>query len=155
MSTRNYLLIILTRFFEVNFQKTKSSSIFLVLIFMFLVIGCRNISDGQAGNQFFNTVWVAKIASNCMDTLKFRPNEQVYSYSCEIDYSSNGTYSFEGGAVILLIIEDSREAGEMWRYRFIRKNDSLLPISSDKLELGKWQNVKSVFDSSYVFTKLN
>lgn len=125
-----------------------------IIFFLTLFIGYNSRSQSTRHCQFNNTVWVSRITSDCIDTLRFGKYGRVRSYNCEINYTSKGTFIIEGKILVLTILEDSDETPEKWRYKYLLRNKILVPMSSEQMREGKWQKERVLFDSSYYFTRI-
>lgn len=117
-------------------------------------LACNSNNSSLQSNQLENTIWISKISSDCVDTIKFETNKRVYYYSCEIDYTSKGSYYFKKNTIVLNINEDSHGSLEKWRYKFVLHRKILSPISSEEFLHGKWQLQKNSFDNNYMQIKM-
>lgn len=104
--------------------------------------------------QFSHTLWIAKVAPSCIDTLKFVDSRNVYAYNCELDHTSEGRYKVLGKTLTLVIQEDAQEQVEQWRYQFELRNQMLVLLSSEQFLKGKWRTQKMKFDNGYFFKRI-
>lgn len=125
-----------------------------VFLYVALFIGCASKHQVNNSDKLINTVWVSKVAPNCVDTLKFLKNGRLSSYSCEIEYQAKGSYTAKADTIIALVNEDSHGTVENWRYTYVLKNETLVPIRSEQQSKGKWHIEKENFEQNYMFKKI-
>jgi hypothetical protein len=126
-------------------------SIFISSLFMFSLFGFNN-------DNFNNSIWICRINATCVDTLKFEKDRHVSNYSCESDYTYKGTYVVTKNILTITQKDDSHDEDgakpEVYRLKFIIKNNKLYPQSNEKFENGKWIKAKEVINKFYVFSKM-
>lgn len=124
------------------------------LLFLFIFSGCISNIQVLNSEKMVNSIWVSKVADNCVDTLKFFKNRNLLSYSCEIEYNAKGSYMIKKDTIIALVNEDSNGIAEKWRYTYILKNKTLVLIKSEQNYKGKWNLEKPQIDKNYIFKKI-
>ena len=105
-------------------------------------------------DKLTNTIWVSRVAPECVDTLKFLKNGRLTSYSCEIEYQAKGNYTVKADTVIAFVNEDFHGDVENWRYTYVQKNDKLILIRSEQKFKGKWRLIKGNFEQNYTLRKI-
>lgn len=101
-----------------------------------------------------NTTWRWTIAKGCVNTYKFKPNNIIENYDCELDYKIKGTYKFSKDTLIVTLVDDSHpEDGgiviiDRYKYFLVRNNQFLYTISFQRRERNKWDKEKRIHQFS-------
>ncbi len=102
----------------------------------------------EINNHLVGSIWISKIASGCVDTLKFKSKGQVTEFSCEQGYTFHGSYIISRDTLIITEKDDSHseDKGKVTGYRtkYLMTNRNILTlISFGEFENGRW-NYKNV-----------
>jgi hypothetical protein len=110
-------------------------------------------------NQIENSTWTCKIANGCFDTLTFKSNNRVIDYDCETRYTFQGSYKILKDTLLITLRDDSHseDNGKVYYFRikYLVKNNVLYAIGHGELSRGKWKDVRSSWDKSIPFKRIN
>jgi hypothetical protein len=124
----------------------------LLIILIFII-------SVNANNKLTGSIWTCKIASGCIDTLKFKSNHHITEYSCEQEYTYQGSYTILKDTLTITEKDDSHseDHGKITYYktRYIIVKNTLLPIYSRELVKDKWKYNSMNSDVKNAYKRLN
>jgi hypothetical protein len=109
------------------------------------------------GDPLVNSTWTCKVGHGFIDTLKFKKNNHVTNYECEMHYTFHGSYKISKDTLIVEEKDDSRSEdngkAKFSRIRYLIQGNYLYPINRSELDKGKWKDSGFKFDKSYFFKR--
>ncbi len=149
-----------------NFKPEKMKNV-IYLIIVLLSVSCteqreKKTTDPNLGKHskdvhLVNTVWIYRISNECIDTLKFRPNQDVVSYDCELSYLFSGKYEITKDTLFVSLKDDSHsEDGSRITYfkdKYLVKENTLSFLGTLRLDTGKWKEQKVMRNTNIVYRK--
>lgn len=125
----------------------------LLITSIFIIMGL-NMNDKLKGS-----IWICKIAPGCVDTLKFKSNNQITEYSCEQEYTYHGSYTLLKDTLTITEKDDSHsedhEKVTYYKTKYLITKSTLLPIFSGELVKGKWKYKSLKPNTKNVYKRLN
>ena len=126
----------------------------LFALFGFLVF------QGSYYTSLVGSIWAYKVTETCNNTLKFKSNDIVLEYDCELDYTFHSTYKLASDTLIIKGKDDSHseDHGKItsyWINTYLIKNKALYAIRSQELVNDKWKDrkIKNETKPDYIRTK--
>nr|WP_233166988.1 hypothetical protein [Pedobacter sp. ASV2] len=89
--------------------------------------------------------------------MKFRPNQDVVSYDCELSYLFSGKYEITKDTLFVSLKDDSHsEDGSRITYfkdKYLVKENTLSFLGTLRLDTGKWKEQKVMRNTNIVYRK--
>lgn len=123
------------------------------------IILCAIMAVPLKATNLVKSKWICELSSSCCDTINLYSDNQFEDYSCELNYTCKGHYSFKNGIVILIEKDDSHDEdnGKVSFYRLTFKlyDNCLYPISDEVLVNGIWKKMPKSLFKKRVFHRVN
>ncbi len=109
-------------------------------------------------DRLTNTIWIFRIANGCNDTLSLKPDQKVFEYDCELNYTLKGSYRITKDTLLLIMKDDSHpeDHGKIYYFhdKYLISKTALHYIGHSELINGKWHDTKVKFDQNIEYLKL-
>lgn len=149
-----------------NFKYDNMKNV-IYLIAVLLSVSCTELSKSKATGSnldkplkdvhLINTTWIYNVSNECIDTLKFRSNQDVVAYECELGYLFRGKYELKKDTLFVSIKDDSHseDSGRItyFKEKYIVKKDVLNFVGSLRMENGKWKEEKVIGNTNILYRR--
>ncbi len=112
----------------------------------------------NANCNLIGSIWTHKIADGCIDTLQLKTHGKIIEYSCEMNYTFQGTYRLSKNTLIITEKDDSHsEDGgkvEYYKAKYLIRQNALYILGNGKLNNGKWEYDKVRLTKSLWYKRL-